>query len=100
MTISGTTDQRPARLTVYGTRWCGQSARTRRWLDKHRVDYQYVDINADPAAADRVMQLAGGNRSVPTLVLPDGRFLVEPPRGLLHDVLAVPRPPRRRWWPF
>ena len=91
----------PERLTVYGTRWCPQSAATRRWLDRHTVEYDYVDINADDAGAAVVMDLANGHRSVPTLIFPDGLSLVEPPLGLLHDVLEIPLPePRRWWWPF
>ena len=35
------------RLTVYGTAWCLDSAATRRLLNKHDVQYKYVDINKD-----------------------------------------------------
>ncbi len=101
MTAGEQSTKEPQPLTVYGTRWCPQSAATRRWLDRNAIDYEYVDINADDDAAALVMELANGNRSVPTLVFPDGHSLVEPPLGLLHDVLGIPIPERRRWWwPF
>lgn len=101
VTIADDSIERPRLLTVYGARWCPQSAATRRWLGRHGVDFDYVDVNADEAAAELVLDLANGNRSVPTLFFPDGRYLVEPRMGALHELLGLPEPERRRWWwPF
>ncbi len=88
------------RITVYGTHWCRQSAKARRLLDEHHVRYRYVDIEADSKGASVVMAAANGNRSVPTLALPDGRVLVEPSPGQIRDALGLPQPERRWWWPF
>jgi len=65
-------------LIVYGTLWCGDCHRARRFLDQHAVAYRWVDIDQDGEAAALVKQLNHGNRSVPTLVFPDGAILVEP----------------------
>jgi glutaredoxin len=88
------------RLTVYGTAWCPDSAATRRLLNKHDVQYKYVDINKDAKGADRVMALADGNRSVPTLVFSDDRVLVEPSHRELRAALGIEEPAKRWWWPF
>jgi mycoredoxin len=61
-------------------------------LDAQQVDYNWVDINSDPEAADQVMALNGGYRSVPTILFPDGRVLVEPSRGELLAALADGEP--------
>jgi len=65
-------------LIVYATAWCGDCHRTRRFLDEHRVAYRWVDIDQDREADGLVRKVNRGNRSVPTLVFPDGSLLVEP----------------------
>jgi glutaredoxin-like protein len=65
-------------ILFYGTNWCGDSRRARRFLDQHKIPYRWIDIDQDEAAAQFVEGLNGGFRSVPTLVWPDGSRLVEP----------------------
>ena len=59
-------------LTLYTTRWCGDCTITKRHLDRLNVPFAEIDIESDPDAAEIVMELNGGRRSVPTLVV-DGR---------------------------
>jgi len=47
-------------------------------LDQLGRTYIYVDIETDPFAAAYVMHVNRGNRSVPTILFPDGSLLVEP----------------------
>lgn len=63
---------------MYATAWCGDCFRARRFLEKHGVVYQYIDITGNPEATRFVEETNGGNRSVPTIVFPDGSVLVEP----------------------
>ena len=65
-------------LVVYGTLWCGDCRRARQFLDEQSIAYRWVDIDQDSEAVALVKQLNHGNRSVPTLVFPDGSILVEP----------------------
>jgi mycoredoxin len=65
-------------LIVYATHWCGDCHRARRFLDEHHVAYRWVDIDQDREAEGLVRKVNRGNRSVPTLVFPDGSLLVEP----------------------
>lgn len=65
-------------LVVYGTGWCPDVRRSRALLDAAGIGYDYVDVEADPAATDLVRGLQRGQRRVPTLLWPDGSFLVEP----------------------
>jgi mycoredoxin len=65
-------------LVVYATAWCGDCRRARRFLDEHGVAYRWIDIDQDPAAEALVRKVNHGNRSVPTLIFPDGSMLVEP----------------------
>ena len=65
-------------ITMYGTPWCGDCLRARRFLDSSSVAYTYIDIVSNPEAAQIVEQINGGNRSVPTIIFPDGSTLTEP----------------------
>ncbi len=65
-------------IKVYGTMWCGDTRRSRAFLNKHQIPYQWIDINSDPEACKFVEKTNRGFRSVPTIVFPDGSILVEP----------------------
>jgi mycoredoxin len=71
------------KITMYVTSWCGDCRMAKRWFDAHGVAYDAIDIEKDERAAEVVLRLNGGMRSVPTILFPDGSVLVEPsPRQL------------------
>ena len=76
-------------LIVYATSWCGDCARARRFLDEHRVSYRWIDIDRDQEAEALVRRVNRGNRSVPTLIFPDGSMLVEPSTLELGQHLGI-----------
>ncbi len=65
-------------IVVYGTWWCGDCQRVRRYFDRHQIRYQWVDIDQDPGAEEFVFSTNHGMRSVPTIVFQDGSIVVEP----------------------
>jgi mycoredoxin len=65
-------------IIVYGTSWCPDCRRAQKVLDLNQVPYTYVNIEEDESAAEYVVQVNRGYRSVPTIVCPDGSVLVEP----------------------
>jgi mycoredoxin len=75
-------------LVVYATRTCGQCWALKSWLAARRIDYREIDIEDDPDARQFVRKAAGGYLSVPTVVLPDGRVLVEPSHRAMAAALA------------
>ena len=75
-------------VIVYGTTWCGDTIRSRKYLEGHGVEYTWLDIDKDAEAAKLVEQMNHGNRSVPTIVFPDGSFLVEPNNLQLNQKLV------------
>ena len=76
-------------IKLYGTSWCGSSRRARLLFDQHHIPYQWVDIDLDDKAAQYVESVNHGNRSVPTIVWPDGSVLVEPSNEALAKKLGV-----------
>lgn len=65
------------KLSVYGADWCGDCIRTKRQLDNLGADYDYLDIVADPALADRAREISG-RTNIPVVCYPDGTHHVEP----------------------
>ena len=78
----------PNRLTMYSTPWCGYCIRLKRALEREGIDFDEVDIEQDEAAAEFVMSINGGNATVPTIMLPDGTALTNPP---LPELLSAVR---------
>ncbi len=76
-------------LTIYSTPWCGYCHRLMKQLDRERVSYRSVDIERDPAAADYVMTVNGGNQTVPTVVFADGTALTNPSLNQVTERLAA-----------
>jgi mycoredoxin len=76
-------------LRVYTTTRCGDCTMAKAVLDKAGLAYEEIDIDHDPAAAETVLAINGGYRTVPTILLADGRVLVEPSRQALLSALGV-----------
>ncbi|GIH12724.1 mycoredoxin [Rugosimonospora africana] len=65
-------------LTMYSTTWCGYCRRLKSQMDREGIEYSVVDIEQEPAAAEFVMSVNGGNQTVPTLRFDDGSALTNP----------------------
>ncbi len=76
-------------VLVYMTAWCGDCRTTLRWLDAAGVAYRKVDIDRNAAAAQRVMELNQGRRSVPTIVVDGEHRLTEPSVSDLAEVFGA-----------
>ena len=79
----------PDQITIYSTEWCGYCHRLMRQLDREDVGYAVVDIEHDPAAAEFVMSVNGGNQTVPTVLFPDGTALTNPSLAQVKERLAA-----------
>ncbi|MGW0021098.1 mycoredoxin Mrx1 [Rhodococcus sp. NPDC003382] len=65
-------------LTMYSTTWCGYCRRLKTQLDANGIAYTEIDIEADPAAAEFVGSVNGGNHVVPTVKYADGSTATNP----------------------
>ena len=77
------------RLKIYTTPWCGDCRMAKAVLDRAGVAYDEIDIDHDPDAVATVLAINGGYTTVPTIVMPDGRVLVEPSRQELLEALGL-----------
>ncbi len=64
-------------ITMYGADWCRDCIRTKKQLDQLGVEYRYVDLVADPAAADVARDISG-RTNIPLVVYPDTTHHLEP----------------------
>jgi mycoredoxin len=78
-----------ATVTMYSTTWCGYCSRLKQQLGREGIEIVEIDIEQDPAAAERVEQLNGGNRTVPTVVFPDGTAATNPSLKEVKQRLGV-----------
>ena len=65
-------------ITMYSADWCGDCRRSKRLMDSLNVQYTAIDVEADPSASEKVIEINGGQRSIPVIVFPDGSHLTEP----------------------
>jgi len=76
-------------IIIYATSWCWSSKRARAVIEKNNIPFQWIDIDDDDSAGKIVMEINHGNRSVPTIVFPDGSILVEPTDAELKSKLNI-----------
>ncbi|WP_019634667.1 mycoredoxin [Actinomadura atramentaria] len=65
-------------LTMYTTTWCGFCRRLKSQLAREGIEMVEIDIERDPAAAEFVMSVNGGNQTVPTVTIGDDVVLTNP----------------------
>ena len=76
-------------LIMYTTQWCGFCRNLKRQLARDGIEMTEIDIEQDPAAAEFVMSVNGGNQTVPTVVFPDGTAMTNPSAAQVRERLAA-----------
>ncbi|MCL1923034.1 MAG: NrdH-redoxin [Propionibacteriaceae bacterium] len=80
--LTGTTTSFSTHVVMYGAQWCGDCRMAKQVLDGENVDYDYINLMTDKAAAKRAEEISG-QKHIPVIVFPDGVFYVEPTRAEL-----------------
>ena len=76
-------------VILYTSMWCGDCRVAKRFLQKHNIPFQEIDIETTPGAADEVIRKTG-KRAVPQFVI-DGEWVqpYRPGEGFLHEEMAA-----------
>ena len=76
-------------LKVYSASWCRDCREAKRFLAKHNIAFQEIDIERTPGAADEVEEHVG-KRAIPQFVI-DGKWVqpYRPGRGFLHEEMSA-----------
>ena len=62
---------------IFGADWCGDCRRAKRVFDAAGASYRYIDLVADPEAADVARDISG-RTNIPVILYSDGSHQVEP----------------------
>ena len=62
-----------ATLELFGTASCPHTSEMREWLEWRGCEFREYDVERDPAAFRRMLELSGGQRMVPVLI-EDGKL--------------------------
>lgn len=83
---SSTTDD----LVVYATTWCPYCQQLIAGLRATKIPFQVVDVDEDEAGAEFVRAANNGNRTVPTVLFPDGSVRTNPTVTEVAQLLSRP----------
>jgi thioredoxin reductase (NADPH) len=76
-------------IKMYGTVWCSDCKRTKKFFGEQRVHYDFIDIDDDPAGLKIVEEVNKGKQIIPTIIFDDGSTLVEPSNAELAQKLGL-----------
>ncbi len=76
-------------ITLYGTLWCSDCKRSKKFFGEQRIAYDFVDVDSDPQGLAFVEQVNDGKQIIPTIVFADGSVLVEPSNAELAQKLGL-----------
>src|SRR4030042_5683099 len=83
------------RIVMYGTTWCPDCKRAKRFLGQQRIQYDWIDVEQDPQAMRLIEEINQGKQIVPTILFPDGSALAEPSNADLAEKLGIPTKAQR-----
>src|SRR5947209_14518718 len=76
-------------IKLYGTDWCTDCKRSKRFLGQQRVHYEFVNIEENMEGQAFVRDLQKGGLTIPTIVFEDGSALIEPSNAELAAKLGL-----------
>src|SRR3989454_7930608 len=76
-------------IKLYGTEWCSDCKRSKKFLGEQRVHYDFINIEEDMEGQAFVQKVQNGGLTIPTLVFEDGSILIEPSNADLAAKLGL-----------
>ncbi len=75
-------------IIVYSSAWCPDCREAKRFLAKHHIPYQEIDVAATPGAIEEIVKRTG-KRAIPQFVI-DGDWVqpYDPREGFLYEEMA------------
>ena len=77
------------KIILYTSNFCGQALMVERFLESHEIPFELINIDGNPEARQRLIELNNGYASVPTLIFPDGTQMTEPPLRMIQAHLGM-----------
>ena len=78
-----------SKIVMYSGDHCSDCTRSKRLLDSLDVEYQVIEVDGNPQALEKVMEINEGFRSIPVILFEDGTHLTEPSDNALKTKLKA-----------
>lgn len=88
------------KIVFYGTNWCPDCKRAKKFLGEHQIRYEYINIDDNEEGMQHVEDVNDGMRIIPTIEFPDGDILVEPSNAELAEKLGLQTEPENDYYPL
>jgi thioredoxin reductase (NADPH) len=85
-------------ITLYGTLWCSDCKRAKKFFGEQRVHYRFVDVDSDTEGLAFVEQVNQGKDIIPVILFEDGSTLVEPSNAQLAEKLGLQTTAKNRFY--
>jgi thioredoxin reductase (NADPH) len=76
-------------IKLYGTYWCTDCKRSKKFLGEQRIRYDFINIEEDTEGQAFVQKIQNGGMTIPLLVFTDGSTLIEPSDAQLAAKLGL-----------
>jgi thioredoxin reductase (NADPH) len=76
-------------IKLYGSNWCSDCKRSKKFLGEQRVRYDFINIEEDTKEQAYIRELQQGGLTIPTIVFEDGSVLIEPSNAELATKLGL-----------
>src|SRR4026209_3005661 len=85
-------------IRMYGTLWCSDCKRAKQFFGAQRVQYELIDIDANPEGMTIVEEANNGRDIIPTIFFDDGSVLTEPSNAELAAKLGLQTRAEKRFY--
>jgi thioredoxin reductase (NADPH) len=85
-------------IRMYGTLWCSDCKRAKQFFGEQRVQYEFIDIDANPEGMRAVEEANNGKDIIPTIFFDDGSVLTEPSNAELAAKLGLQTRAEKRFY--
>ncbi len=76
-------------IKLYGTNWCSDCKRSKKFLGEQRIHYDFINIEDDVEGQTYIQKLQNGGMTIPTIIFDDGSLLIEPSNAELAAKLGL-----------
>ncbi|WP_299186926.1 FAD-dependent oxidoreductase [uncultured Aquimarina sp.] len=75
-------------IDFYGADWCPDCQRAKAYLKENNIDFNFIDVELDKEATNRVEAINNGKRIIPTIIVNDKSY-TNPDNATLSNVLGI-----------
>ncbi|WP_305952004.1 FAD-dependent oxidoreductase [Emticicia oligotrophica] len=76
------------KITMYGAAWCPDCRRTKDFLEKNQIAFEYINVDVSPEASAVVEGINNGKRIIPTLIINNEPYS-NPQNHQLSKILGI-----------